>query len=135
MAIFHENYAFHFFDVHYIFPPRLSLHISTHTIITYFHPYYHFCSYQMDCFNSSCSDYQKYQVMSCQNPHLSLHSSHCLTHQNLLYWSKRSACDQRSNLGRPLFLVLIFSLTLLTPLTNIPEGVVVGFQIFAWAPR
>ena len=39
--------------------------------------------------------------------------------QNLgrpLFWSERSACDQRSNLGRSLFLVLIFlSIFLLLP--------------------
>jgi hypothetical protein len=38
-------------------------------------------------------------------------------------WPERSACDQQSNLGRPLFLALI------------PEGVVVGIQNFAWAPN
>ena len=53
------------------------------------------------------------------------------------YWSERSACDQRSNLGRPLFLVinLFFSSFLFIPLFKTPEGVVVGFQIFAWAPK
>ena len=45
-------------------------------------------------------------------------------------WTERSNCDQRSNLGRPLFLVLIFA-----AVTKIPEGVVVGFQNFAWAPK
>ena len=47
-------------------------------------------------------------------------------------WSEQSACDQRSNLGRPLFLVIIFSLS--PPLFKTQEGVVVGFQKFAWAP-
>ena len=48
-------------------------------------------------------------------------------------WSKRSACDQWSNLGRPLFLVLILSL--LRNVTRILEGVVIGFYNFAWAPN
>ena len=61
------------------------MHLISLMSITYFHQYYHFCSYQMDCFNSSCSDYQKYPVRSFQNPHSSPHSSQCLTHQNLLY--------------------------------------------------
>ena len=52
-----------------------------------------------------------------------------------LNWSERSVCDQRSNLGRPLFLVLIFFLLLLPSLFKIPEGVAVGFQIFAWVPK
>ena len=38
------------------------------------------------------------------------------------YWSERSLHNPRSNLGRPLFLVLIL------------EGVVVRFRNFEWAP-
>ena len=43
------------------------------------------------------------------------------------FWSERSACDQWSklryiNLGK-----LIFSFLLVPAITNIPEGVVVGF--------
>ena len=50
-------------------------------------------------------------------------------------WSERSACDQWSNLDRPLFLVInLLTLTLAT-VVNIPEGVVVGFRNFAWAPN
>ena len=72
-------------------------------------------------------------------------------------------CDQRSNLGRQLFLVIdpsgvralplaagtnegghyftyfstssSSSVLLGVPLFKIPEGVVVWFQIFAWAPK
>ena len=57
------------------------------------------------------------------------------------YWAERSDCDQRSNFGRPLFLVInLLTLTLtltltLATVTKFPEGVVVGFQIFAWAPK
>ena len=46
-------------------------------------------------------------------------------------WSERSACEQRSNLGRPLFRYFSF----LDPVVKIPEGVVVGFRNFAWAPK
>ena len=45
-----------------------------------------------------------------------------------------NVCDQQSNLDRPLFLVII-PLLLLAPVVKIPEGVVIGFQIFAWAPN
>ena len=51
------------------------------------------------------------------------------------FWSERSACDQRSNLGRPLFLVLFHVFFLGVPLFKSPEGVVVGFWNFAWAPK
>ena len=40
-------------------------------------------------------------------------------------WSERSKCDQRSNLGRQLFFVLIFFF-FPHPITKIPEGDVVG---------
>jgi hypothetical protein len=59
--------------------------------------------------------------------------------RSVINWSERSACDQRSNLGRPLFLVinlfLLSYLIFLIPLFKTPEGVVVGFQIFAWTPK
>ena len=48
------------------------------------------------------------------------------------HWSKQSACDQWSNLGMPLFLVVIF---LFHTVTKTPEGVVVGLENFAWAPN
>ena len=41
---------------------------------------------------------------------------------------------QRSALRWPLFLVII-PLVVVTAVVKIPEGVVVGFQIFAWAPN
>jgi hypothetical protein len=48
------------------------------------------------------------------------------------HWSELSACDQRSNLGRPLFLVLIFFLSFFSqPIPKIPEGVVIWFRNFA----
>ena len=50
-------------------------------------------------------------------------------------WSKRSACDHWSNLGRPLFLVINLSFFLLYIVLKIPEGVVVGFPNVAWAPN
>ena len=40
-------------------------------------------------------------------------------------------CDQRIILGRQFLLVFI----LLHAITEIPEGVFVGFYIFAWAPH
>ena len=47
------------------------------------------------------------------------------------YWSEQSVWDQRSNLGRPLFLVFFFlSLTV----TILPEGAVLWLWNFAWAP-
>ena len=39
-----------------------------------------------------------------------------------------------ANLGRPVFLAII-PLLLLAAVTKIAEGVVIGFQIFAWAPK
>ena len=41
----------------------------------------------------------------------------------------------RANLGRPPFWVFIPLLLFLAAVTKIPEGFVVGFQIFAWAPK
>ena len=54
-----------------------------------------------------------------------------------VFWSEQSVCDQRSNLGRPLFLVInLLTLTLtLATVTKFPKGVVVGFRIFACAPN
>ena len=57
-----------------------------------------------------------------------------LNHFSLLaqHWTERSACDQRSNLERPPFLVInlnLFLLTLLATVTKLPEGVVVGFLL------
>jgi hypothetical protein len=47
-------------------------------------------------------------------------------------WSKQSPCDQRSKLGRPLFLVFFF---FFPAVTKILGGVVVGVKHFAWAPN
>ena len=68
-----------------------------------------------------------------------------------LNWSEQSACDQQSNLGRPLFFVFYnitpmnCNITLMnsniTPMNcNIillknPEVVIIGFRSFAWAPN
>ena len=55
---------------------------------------------------------------------------------DVINWSERSACDQPSNLGRPLFLVInLFFFSFLAPVVKIPEEVVVGFRNFAWAPN
>ena len=55
-------------------------------------------------------------------------------------WFERSASDQWSNLGRPLFLVinlllLTHTLLLLATVTKFPEGVVVGFKNSARAHK
>ena len=49
------------------------------------------------------------------------------------FWS--GACDQQSNLGRPLFMIFFFiSFFLLLPaVTILPEGDVIGFRNLAWA--
>jgi hypothetical protein len=48
----------------------------------------------------------------------------------------RAKCvHQRSALRWPLFCMLILFLFFLPPLFKTTEGVVVGFQIFAWAPK
>ena len=53
---------------------------------------------------------------------------------NHLFWAERSACDQRSKLRYATILgKLIFSF--LHAVTKILEAAVVGFQIFAWAPK
>ena len=50
-----------------------------------------------------------------------------LAHRSPSLFAINCACDQRSNLGRPLFLVNYFTLTL-TTIPKIPEEVFVGFQ-------
>ena len=53
-----------------------------------------------------------------------------------IFWSERSACAALGCWHKcrwPLFLVFYFTLVLVV--VKIPEGVVVGFQIFAWAPN
>jgi hypothetical protein len=70
-------------------------------------------------------------------------------HRDTVFWSERSVCDQRSNLGRPLFSLQNSKLPVLAhPLRRIAhtrrnfpslfkntEGIVVGFRKFAWAPN
>ena len=55
-----------------------------------------------------------------------------------IYWSERSVCAAlgcRQKRRWPLFLVIIPLLGVLTTVVKIPEGVVIRFQIFAWAPK
>jgi hypothetical protein len=68
----------------------------------------------------------------------SMHAFVTIWIQSLLFWSERSACDQRSALRWPLFCIInLFFLffLLLPPLFKTTEEVVVGFQIFARAPK
>ena len=52
-------------------------------------------------------------------------------------WSERSACASGANIGRPLFYIinLFFCCFVGGNIDKTPEGVVVGFQMFAWAPN
>jgi TRAP-type C4-dicarboxylate transport system permease small subunit len=52
---------------------------------------------------------------------------------SMSFWSERSAFDQRSALRWPLF--WSERRCAVTAVAKTPEGVVVGFQIFAWAPK
>ena len=58
----------------------------------------------------------------------------CHDHSHTRNWAERSSCNWRSNLHRPLFLV-IFLPSFTHPIINLPEGVVLGFWNFAWAPN
>ena len=48
-----------------------------------------------------------------------------------IFWSERSVCDQRSNLGRPLFFGIFLSSLFSQPITKIPEGVVIKILKFS----
>jgi hypothetical protein len=50
------------------------------------------------------------------------------------YFSPSVAVQTVSDSRRPLFSIF-FHLLVLTAVAKTPEGVVVGFQIFAWAPK
>jgi hypothetical protein len=60
----------------------------------------------------------------------------CKPHNTNKYVGPTEARANRgANLVKPLFMVIIPLLLLLAAITKIPEGVVVGFRIFAWAPK
>jgi hypothetical protein len=65
---------------------------------------------------------------------LELHLGFVMTIQEV-NWSERSACASGQHLGGHYFAYINLFLFFLPPLFKTTEGVVVGFQIFAWAPK
>jgi hypothetical protein len=65
------------------------------------------------------------------------HNRYKMYHCHLLInWSERSACASGQHLGGHYFAYInLFFFLLAPPLFKTTEGVVVGFHIFAWAPK